>query len=170
MFNPTAPNMQDVVKDMSERFPTEWRNAHKNYGQQDGKEGRVTVEEATQFMQLLASFLFNHDTRFGLNGKRGNKHDLSQDAISFRNPRGPGGVEIIDVIVSAGSSNARPAWNDVTQETIDAGTIGVFVPPRPWGDIVTPPIQPLPPPPDNGFEKINRKLDNILSILNRHFK
>ena len=160
-----APNMQDVVEDMSERFPTEWKNAHKDYGQQDGKEGRVTVTEATKFMQLLASILHDkYDARFGLNGKRGDMNDLSQDAISFRNPRGPGGVEIIDVIASAGESNASAAWNDVTQKTIDARTVGIFVQPRPWKDTI------IPPPPDGDFETVNRKLDNILNILNKHFK
>ena len=169
MFNSIAPNMQDIVEDMSERFPFEWRNAHRDYGQQDGKEGRVTVVEATEFMQLLASFLFNHDTRFGLNGKRGDMNDLSQDAISFKNPSGPGGVEIIDVIISAGTPGQRAAWNNVTQKTIDARTIGVFVQPRQWEDVITPPVQPQPPV-INDFITINRKLDDILSILNKHFK
>jgi len=167
MFNPTAPNMQHIVSMLADQHPTEWSNAHKDYERQDGRDGRVTVEEATEFMQILASYLhFNTDPQFGLNGKRGDPNDLSQDAISFKNPSGPGGVEIIDVIVSAGTPGQQPGWNDVTQETIDAGTIGIFVQPRK----TSPPNPPVPPPPSDEFEVLNRKLDNVLNILNKHFK
>ncbi len=76
----------------------------------------------------------------GLNGKRGNPNDLSQDVITFPNSSGApdsnpigannsGGVEIRDIIGNAGTSQANLVYGDVTQATIDKGEKGCWIEP-----------------------------------------
>jgi len=89
---PSAPNKPAVVSQTADDHPGEWRDAHR---------ADVSRERAEAFIRVLASRLHALDDRFGLNGKRGTT-ELSQDAVSFRNPAGPCGVEIIAVIASAG--------------------------------------------------------------------
>jgi hypothetical protein len=81
------------------------------------------------FTDAVATVLNREDERWGRNGKRGNVNDPSHDAIAWRMPSGPGGVAILDIIAAAGSPDARPAWQDVTQATIAAGTVGAWVAP-----------------------------------------
>jgi hypothetical protein len=68
--------------------------------------------------------------RWGLNWKRGNAGDLSQDIVNYY--YGPEGVPmegrtevfIIDIIGGHCGSNPGPNWQDQTRATRDAGTIG----------------------------------------------
>ena len=87
------------------------------------------------------------DVRFGLNGKRGAANDPSMDAVSFRNPASlAGGVEVIDVVAGAGGRDARPAWQDVTDATVRAGTVGLYIQPEPVTTTTPPPVVITPPP------------------------
>jgi hypothetical protein len=67
------------------------------------------------------------DPRWGLNSKRGNVGDMSQDVVdSFwaeGDPEGRTEVHIIDVIGDHCGA-ARPAFTDVTEATREGGTIG----------------------------------------------
>ena len=135
-YQPIAPNRIAVVRQAAEECPVEFKEAHRD-GLPPGR------REA--FIRIVARHLFESDPRFGLNGKRGTS-TVSQDAISFKTAASPaGGVEIIDVIVAAGSDAAAPGWNDVTQKTADLGHIGMWIKPQP---LAAPPPPPSPPPPD----------------------
>jgi hypothetical protein len=70
------------------------------------------------------------DNRYGLNWKRGNVGDLSQDIVNYNygpdSDEGTRNVYIIDII--GGHCGGRPsaAWIDQTQATRSAGTIGIW--------------------------------------------
>jgi hypothetical protein len=76
----------------------------------------------------LVRELRTRDTRWGLNWKRGNRGDMSQDIVTYNYASGPDedttNVYIIDVIGGHCGSNPTAGWNDVTQVTIDSGTLG----------------------------------------------
>jgi hypothetical protein len=105
-----APNRRDVVERVADRCP-----------------GLIQQDHA--FTDAVATLLNAEDGRWGRNGKRGNVNDPSHDAVAFRNPASPFGVSVVDIIGSAGSPSASPAWIDQTQATIDARTTGVWVAP-----------------------------------------
>jgi len=128
MYSPTAPNMIHIVKGCAEAYPTQFADCHRP----------DRGERAWTFIEIVASKLhYEYDQRFGLNAKRGNPADRSMDAVSYLAAASPaGGVEIIDVVGSAGTDQARPAWNDVTQETIDKGDVGGFIRPRRLSEIL----------------------------------
>jgi hypothetical protein len=112
--------------------------------------GMVLQDHA--FTDAVATVLHREDARWGRNGKRGNPTDPSHDAIAFRTPASPFGVAVIDIIASAGSPSARPAWIDQTDATITAGTTGVWVAPSgvlpaclTGGSTAPGPGQPAPP-------------------------
>jgi hypothetical protein len=69
------------------------------------------------------------ETGWCVNQKRGNQGD-SEDAISVPHPHGAGGWAIVDVVAGMNTVPGdpayppRPAWQDVTQVTIDHGTVG----------------------------------------------
>jgi hypothetical protein len=72
--------------------------------------------------------LRRHDTRWGLNWKRGNVGDMSQDVVTYNYgagaDEGTTNVYIIDVISGHCGGDPGPAWVDNTEKTIRAGTIG----------------------------------------------
>lgn len=132
------------------------------------------------FTDAVASLLYAEDPNWGRNGKRGNVDDPSHDAIAWRNPASPaGGVSIVDIIASAGIAAARPAWQDVTQATIDAGTIGVWAKPSgvlpaclspvtPPPVIVPPPVEPPAPVCDLDAVLVElARIENRLTVLER---
>ena len=149
-----APNKVGVVQDVADRCP-----------------GLVLQDHA--FTDAVATVLNQQDARWGRNGKRGNVNDPSHDALAFRNPQSrAGGVSIVDIIVGAGGQFATPGWQDVTQATIDGGTIGAWVAPSgklppclSGGSAPTPPGQPQPPPPTQPAPSVD--LGPILSSLAR---
>jgi hypothetical protein len=81
-----------------------------------------------EWLLRLVYALRQIDTRWGLNWKRGNVGDMSQDVVTYN--FGPGADEgttnvyIIDVIFSHCGSNPGPNWHDVTGATRAAGAIG----------------------------------------------
>ena len=85
-----------------------------------------------QFMDQVVDTLRTYDTRWGYNGKRGNANDPSKDVIvciwdAQFDPgpdEGSPDVYIIDIIGGHCGSNPSPIWNDVTQITLQSGTIG----------------------------------------------
>jgi hypothetical protein len=72
--------------------------------------------------------LRQHDSRWGLNWKRGNVGDLSHDVVTYNFSADPDegttNVYILDVIVGHCGSNPQAAWIDQTEPTRQAGTIG----------------------------------------------
>jgi hypothetical protein len=131
-----------------------------------------------EFTDAVFSRLHAKDPRWGRNGKRGNVNDLSHDAGAWRMPSGPGGVAIVDIIAAAGGPDARPAWQDVTQATIAAGTVGAWVapsgvlPPCLSGAPTAPapgtgPGQPAPPAPPVIVPDLTEILVELSRIENR---
>ena len=106
-----SPDYTSLVADVARRFPFEWERAR------EGPDGHR--EDA--FIRRLAWELHKIDPNVGLNGKRGTDV-ISSDALSYLNPSGPGGVEVIDVIVGATHS---PTWQDVTMPPSAAHPEGV---------------------------------------------
>jgi hypothetical protein len=79
------------------------------------------------FLFELVRRLRARDPRWGLNWKRGNVGDMSQDVVDYffaeGEPEGRTEVYIIDVIGDH-CGEARPAFTDVTEATRQGGTIG----------------------------------------------
>lgn len=84
-----------------------------------------------QFMDMVVDTLRTYDTRWGYNGKRGNAHDPSHDAIAYNYGAGPDQnsteVYIVDIIGGHCGSSPSPAWNDVTGVTRSQGTFGRWI-------------------------------------------
>jgi hypothetical protein len=115
----SIPNHIDVVRRLAVEHPSEWSAAHR---------GGAGTES---FIRRLAATLHAMDPRFGLNGKRGNPNDISDDAINFDGEsllgdvdptRGNAPVTVLDVIGSAPSGptgpDGNPAWNPVTDPNV----------------------------------------------------
>lgn len=110
----SIPNLVDVVARLAAQYPEEWRQAHTGSAQTE------------YFVRRLAWVLHQQDARFGLNGKRGNPEDISDDVVCFDGVEvGPDGkrrggdfdptrggvpVTVIDVIGGAGGPDPRPTW------------------------------------------------------------
>jgi hypothetical protein len=80
------------------------------------------------FMFRVLQALRAIDSRWGLNWKRGNRGDLSQDIVTYNYGSGPDedttNVYIFDIIGGHCGNRAYPTWIDQTQATRNAGTIG----------------------------------------------
>ena len=84
-----------------------------------------------EFLDRLVDQLRARDSRWGYNGKRGNANDPSHDVVDYnwgsQPDEGTTDVYIIDTIVGHCGSNPQPGWIDVTQVTLDSGTIGRWI-------------------------------------------
>jgi hypothetical protein len=84
-----------------------------------------------QFMDQVVDTLRTYDTRWGYNGKRGNANDPSKDVVTYHYGAGPDAnstdVYIIDVIGGHCGANPQPFWSDVTDITVQSGTIGRWI-------------------------------------------
>lgn len=129
------PNMLSEVDACKREHPQAWKDAHTGNSQTEA------------FVKILAARLHAISPAFGLNGKRGNPLDLSDDALNFlcasedstgRTPEGLPCV-VIDVIASAGLPSASTAWQ-VFNRAPEAN--GAWVKP---GAVVPPVPQPQPP-------------------------
>lgn len=84
-----------------------------------------------QFMDTVVDALRTYDTRWGYNGKRGNANDPSMDVITYHYGPGPDqgstDVYIIDIIGGHCGPTPSPIWNDVTDITVNSGTIGRWI-------------------------------------------
>ncbi len=83
-----------------------------------------------RFMFETVRRLRQRDTRWGLNWKRGNRGDLSQDIVNYNYgsepDEGTRNVYIIDMIGGHCGPNPGPNWGDQTRATREAGTIGIW--------------------------------------------
>jgi hypothetical protein len=102
----------NVVATMAAQFPGALRNSCGNH----------------EWLLRLVYALRQIDTRWGFNWKRGRVGDLSEDVVTYQ--FGPGADEnntnvyIIDVIGGHCGGNPGPNWQDQTEATRRAGTIG----------------------------------------------
>lgn len=68
-----------------------------------------------------------HRGKWGLNGKRGVRHDISNDIVTCLNDEVPWGCSIVDIIGSADTPNPTPIWLDQTRKTFNLGTVGLWI-------------------------------------------
>jgi hypothetical protein len=128
------PNYRAHVADLAARDPDAWRAAHT---------GGPRTED---FIRRLAAELHALDPNVGLNGKRGNPDDISDDVLAIFTDDGDvtdrsgKRMAIIDVIVGAGGPDPRPGW-----ASVGGPSPGAWVKPAPIA--VEPPPKPVEPPP-----------------------
>jgi hypothetical protein len=141
----------------AERWPDEWRTAHTNSSRTE------------DFIRLLASFLHHEiDPNVGLNGKRGNPNDISDDALAVFDPNGDvvdrtgRRMIIIDCIIGAGGPDPRPGWSSV-----GGPSPGAWVQPARIHDAQ--PVPPdgggVPPPPPDVSAGLTERLKAIETQL-----
>jgi hypothetical protein len=135
--------MLNEVQKCRTDHPQAWKDAHT---------GNPRTED---FIRLLAKRLHAIDERFGLNGKRGNPNDISDDAINCIG-EGPGHdpitgspVTVFDVIRAAGGPNPQPSW-----DRIDQPGPGAWVDPDAAPVPPTPPISTQPPSLDEALNEL----------------
>jgi len=156
-----VPNRIDAVEAAKNRYPAEWALAHKDYPQ-DGS--RTTRAQAERYIRLLAYDLNREDPRFGLNGKRGNTNDLSQDALCFQH--NDGFESVIDVIGGAGGDHPAPTWNVVGDHLPPGAPRQAWIQPQPVSDSVptnSPSRPPTQPPASVNLQPVIERLDALLA-------
>lgn len=170
-WNDRSAFVEDVLEDIKRDYPQDWQAAH------NPQRGDKQQREA--YCQRVCARLREMGIPAGMNGKRGNPNDLSEDIIALPHNGTDGApdtsgrfpsIEIRDVIASAGPDNdgnqgGRPYFGDVTQATLDKREAGCYVEPTaqvagrpptggtpdppPVPDPLPPPIIHNPPPPGN---------------------
>ena len=116
-----CPNYVKECEDLAEQYPTEFKNAHSGN------------EHTEDFVRIVAAHLHAMDANVGLNGKRGNPNDISDDALNILDPDdGPGTTPegdkcwVVDFIAAAGAPNASITWNPLPDAE---GSTGAWVEP-----------------------------------------
>ena len=105
-----------IVNSMASQYSGDLRNSCREHGGNN------------RWLYRVVQRLRERDSRWGLNWKRGNVNDMSQDVVTYH--YGPGrdegstAVYIIDVIAGHCGPNPGPNWNDVTEATRRGNTIG----------------------------------------------
>lgn len=129
------PNHQSIVEECKRLHPQDWADCHTGNANTEG------------FVRKLAPMLRNVDLHYGLNGKRGNPNDISDDVVNYlceaedsagRTPDGRP-CAIIDFAVGAGGPNPTVGWNVMTTSP---EADGAWVAP---GAVQPPAPQPQPP-------------------------
>ena len=117
-------NDSATVRAVANAFPRALSNSCQDHG------------GSWEFMDRSVDALRLIDGRYGYNAKRGNMNDPSLDVVSYfyrdgDNIHNRSEVYIIDVIGGHCGSFPSVVWNDVTDVTINSGTIGRTMYPRP---------------------------------------
>jgi hypothetical protein len=125
-----------TVADEANRNPGDWANSCQS---SQGNRGWVWLDK-------LVDRLRTKDLRWGYNGKRGNPNDPSGDVIDYHYGAGDSQfstqVYILDVMVGHCGGSPGPAWIDVTAVTVNSGTVGMFIYPRPGRPVTTAAVNP----------------------------
>jgi hypothetical protein len=107
-----------VANSMAGQYPGDLRNSCHEFGGNN------------VWLYRLVQRLRQTDSRWGLNWKRGNYGDMSQDIVTYHYGSGPDegsrDVYIIDTISGHCGGSPGPNWADVTQATRDGNTIGIW--------------------------------------------
>ena len=118
-----CPNYEEDVARIAAENPEAFKNCHT---------GNAHTED---FIRIVAFELNAKDPNVGLNGKRGNPDDISDDAINILDPDdGPGQTPdgdkcwVVDIVYSAGAPNAAVTWNPIPDAE---GSTGAWVMPGP---------------------------------------
>ena len=158
VWNHRKDVIEQVLNDIKDEYPRAWQNAH--------NPERGDKLEREEYCQRVGARLRDIGIPAGMNGKRGNPADLSEDCITLPRQDGHGApdtsgkfrsIEIRDIIASAGpdangNQGGRPYFGDVTQATLDKREAGCYVEPTKLNGQSRPPVgEPTPtdPPPAN---------------------
>jgi hypothetical protein len=152
-----APNRLDVVERVTAEDPARFACAH--------AEDRGCRYD---WIKAVAAALHATDSRWGLNGKRGNANDLSMDVVTWRLGPTDRHVQAFDICGACGAASARPVWSDITNwSTVGQSGTAVWVKPEgvatqpATGGTVTPP----PPPPDGTVvAKLNELIGHVAAL------
>ncbi len=100
------PNRAAVIEEMARLYPNDLRNSCREHG------GNAT------WLFRVVERLRREDTRWGVNWKRANVGDMSEDVITYNfgteADEGTLNVHVVDVIGGHCGSNPGPAWIDQT--------------------------------------------------------
>jgi len=153
----SIPNYLDVIARLSQTYPDKWAAAHT---------GGPGTED---FIRLAAAYIYEKiDVNVGLNGKRGNPNDISDDALAIFADEGSvidragRRMEIIDVIAGAGGPDPKPSWN-----AVGGPSPGAWV--KPLSDIPIPQPVPTPTPtptPTPSNEEVIKLIREVLVGIN----
>lgn len=114
------PNMSSMVRQLASERPDLVDQSCREHGGNN------------RFLFELVRRLRQVDNRWGLNWKRGNFGDMSQDIVTYNasnlsdeGTRSPA-IYIVDVIGGHCGPRPGPNWEDVTQLTAERGAIGIW--------------------------------------------
>lgn len=176
VWNESAHTILTVLEETRERYPQDWQAAH------NPQRGDKQQREA--FCHRVALRLRDLGIPAGVNGKRGNPLDISEDIITLPRQDTLGApdtsgrypsIEIRDIIAGAGpdangDQAGRLYFGDVTQATLDKNESGCYVTPTypvtrpPVGGI--PPVKPVePPPPATNIEARFLALETLVRTI-----
>ena len=103
-----CPNYGADISRIASEHPDEFANCH------------TGNDHTEDFIRRCAAEIHAKDSRVGLNGKRGDPNDISDDALNVLDPaEGPGTTPdgqkcwVVDVVISAGAPNAAPGWSPI---------------------------------------------------------
>jgi hypothetical protein len=101
------PNRASVVEEVARQYPGDLRNSCREHGGNN------------RFLFRVVERLRQEDTRWGLNWKRANVGDMSQDAVTYNYGSDPDEgtfwVHVVDIIGGHCGSNPNPTWIDQTR-------------------------------------------------------
>ncbi len=122
------PNDSAIVRAVASAFPGALRNSCQDHG------------GSWEFMDRTVDALRAKDGRYGYNAKRGNMNDPSLDVVSYYYQNGPAihgraEVYIFDIIAAHCGADPSTTWNDVTDVTANAGSLGRTMYPRPGRNV-----------------------------------
>ncbi len=124
--------IKTIMQGVADKYPNDFAKAHAR--DSDGN----PVPGSDTFIRRAAFEVNKVFPDAGLNGKRGDLNHISEDVLALSNPSGCTdasgihlGLELRDVIISAGRPDARIGFTDVTQVTMDAGVGGAWIKPEP---------------------------------------
>jgi hypothetical protein len=113
------PDMSRVVQSVASANPGALQNSCQDSG------------GSWDFMDRVVDALRSYDTRWGYNGKRGNAGDPSKDVVDYnygsQADQGTTEVYIVDIISGHCGASPSAGWGDVTDATINSGTIGRWI-------------------------------------------
>ena len=119
------PNESGTVNSQYAANPGDWQNSCQDT---QGERGWIWLDKLVDTLRMK-------DLRWAYNGKRGNPNDPSKDVITYHYGAGSSqfstAVYIIDVMGGHCGATPTPGWNDVTAVTVNSGTVGMSIYPRP---------------------------------------
>lgn len=125
------PNDSAIARNIASQYPAAIRNSCQDHG------------GSWEFMDRVVDALRAKDGRYGYNCKRGNCNDPSLDVVSYywdsRFPDINGRFEVYIFDIISGHCGATPSviWTDVTDVTINSGTVGRTMYPRPGRNVTS---------------------------------